>query len=168
MRNLKQNEKELLINLFNSVKADMTVEEKAKHIWPEALKQCKTLVYATKKQSIAFLVDYAANQPTDEVDEAVEDLEVQLTAPVEPTTSDDKEESSVPFSTQRSSSFFTPRSTESMLCMYTVKDLADELGLTPYKARVALRKVFGKAKGRWQWFTEEEYQAALEAVGGAK
>ena len=145
MRNLKQNEKELLINLFNSVKADMTPEEKAKHIWPEALKQCKTLAYATKKQSIAFIVDYAASQPADEVEEAVEDLEVQLTAPVEPTTPNDKEEA-----------------------MYTVKDLADELGLTPYKARVALRKVFGKAKGRWQWSTEEEYQAALDAVGGAK
>lgn len=52
--------------------------------------------------------------------------------------------------------------------MYTVKDLADELGLTPYKARVALRKAFGKAKGRWQWDSEEEYQAALDAVGGAK
>lgn len=52
--------------------------------------------------------------------------------------------------------------------MYTVKDLADELGLTPYKARVALRKAFGKAKGRWQWNSEEEYQAALDAVGGAK
>ena len=145
MRNLKQNEKELLINLFNSVKADMTPEEKAKHIWPEALKQCKTLAYATKKQSIAFIVDYAASQPADEVEEAVEDLEVQLTAPVEPTTPNDNEEA-----------------------MYTVKDLADELGLTPYKARVALRKVFGKAKGRWQWSTEEEYQAALDAVGGAK
>lgn len=145
MRNLKQNEKVLLLNLFNSVKADMTVEEKAKHIWPEALKQCKTLAYATKKQSIAFIVDYAANQPADEVNEAVEDLEVQLTAPVEPTTTDDKEEA-----------------------MYTVKDLADELGLTPYKARVALRKAFGIAKGRWQWSTEEAYQEAIDIIGGDK
>lgn len=145
MRNLKQNEKVLLLNLFNSVKADMTVEEKAKHIWPEALKQCKTLAYATKKQSIAFIVDYAANQPADEVNEAVEDLEVQLTAPVEPTTTDDKEEA-----------------------MYTVKDLADELGLTPYKARVALRKAFGRAKGRWQWSTEEAYQEAIDIIGGDK
>ena len=145
MRNLKQNEKVLLLNLFNSVKADMTVEEKAKHIWPEALKQCKTLVYATKKQSIDFIVDYAANQPADEVDEAVEDLEVQLTAPVEPATTDDKEEA-----------------------MYTVKDLADELGLTPYKARVALRKAFGRAKGRWQWSTEEAYQEAIGIIGGDK
>ena len=145
MRNLKQNEKILLLNLFNSVKADMTVEEKAKHIWPEALKQCKTLAYATKKQSIAFIVDYAANQPADEVNEAMEDLEVQLTAPVEPTTTDDKEEA-----------------------MYTVKDLADELGLTPYKARVALRKAFGKAKGRWQWSTEEAYQEAIDIIGGDK
>ena len=145
MRNLKQDEKILLLNLFNSVKADMTVEEKAKHIWPEALKHCKTLAYATKKQSIAFIVDYAANQPADEVDEAVEDLEVQLTAPVEPTTTDNKEEA-----------------------MYTVKDLADELGLTPYKARVALRKAFGKAKGRWQWSTEEAYQEAIDTIGGAK
>ena len=145
MRNLKQNEKVLLLNLFNSVKADMTVEEKAKHIWPEALKQCKTLAYATKKQSIAFIVDYAANQPADEVNEAVEDLEVQLTAPVEPATTDDKEEA-----------------------MYTVKDLADELGLTPYKARVALRKAFGRAKGRWQWSTEEAYQEAIDIIGGDK
>lgn len=145
MRNLKQNEKVLLLNLFNSVKADMTVEEKAKHIWPEALKQCKTLAYATKKQSIAFIVDYAANQPADEVNETVEDLEVQLTAPVEPTTTDDKEEA-----------------------MYTVKDLADELGLTPYKARVALRKAFGKAKGRWQWSTEEAYQESIDIIGGDK
>ena len=145
MRNLKQNEKVLLLNLFNSVKADMTVEEKANYIWPEALKQCKTLAYATKKQSIAFIVDYAANQPADEVNEAVEDLEVQLTAPVEPTTTDDKEEA-----------------------MYTVKDLADELGLTPYKARVALRKVFGKSKGRWQWSTEEAYQEAIDIIGGDK
>ncbi len=145
MRNLKQNEKVLLLNLFNSVKAGMTVEEKAKHIWPEALKQCKTLAYATKKQSIAFIVDYAANQPADEVNEAVEDLEVQLTAPVEPTTTDDKEEA-----------------------MYTVKDLADELRLTPYKARVALRKAFGKAKGRWQWSTEEAYQEAIDLIGGDK
>lgn len=145
MRNLKQNEKVLLLNLFNSVKADMTVEEKARHIWPEALKQCKTLAYATKKQSIAFIVDYAANQPADEVEEVVEDLEVQLTAPVEPATTDDKEEA-----------------------MYTVKDLADELGLTPYKARVALRKAFGKAKGRWQWSTEEAYQEAIDLIGGDK
>ena len=145
MRNLKQNEKVLLLNLFNSVKADMTVEEKARHIWPEALKQCKTLAYATKKQSIAFIVDYAANQPADEVEEVVEDLEVQLTAPVEPTTTDDKWEA-----------------------MYTVKDLADELGLTPYKARVALRKAFGKAKGRWQWSTEEAYQEAIDLIGGDK
>lgn len=145
MRNLKQNEKVLLLNLFNSVKADMTVEEKANYIWPEALKQCKTLAYATKKQSIAFIVDYAANQPADEVNEAVEDLEVQLTAPVEPTTTDDKEEA-----------------------MYTVKDLADELGLTPYKARVALRKAFGRAKGRWQWSTEEAYQEAIDIIGGDK
>lgn len=145
MRNLKAEEKQLLINLFQSVEADMTPEEKAKHIWPEALKQCKGLMYATKKQSIAFLVDYAANQPADEVEEAVEDLEVQLTATVEPATSNDKEEA-----------------------MFTVKDLADELGLTPYKTRVALRKAFGKAKGRWQWNSEEEYQAALDAVGGNK
>ena len=145
MRNLKQNEKVLLLNLFNSVKADMTVEEKARHIWPEALKQCKTLAYATKKQSIAFIVDYAANQPADEVEEVVEDLEVQLTPPVEPATTDDKEEA-----------------------MYTVKDLADELGLTPYKARVALRKAFGKAKGRWQWSTEEAYQEAIDLIGGDK
>ena len=144
MRNLKQNEKELLINLFNEVQG-MEPEAAAKHIWPEALKQCKTLVYATKKQSIAFLVDYAANQPADEVEEAVEDLEVQLTATVKPATPNNKEGA-----------------------MFTVKDLADELGLTPYKARVALRKAFGKAKGRWQWSTEEAYQAAIDAVGGAK
>lgn len=142
MRNLKQNEKELLINLFNEVQG-MEPEAAAKHIWPEALKQCKTLVYATKKQSIAFLVDYAANQPADEVEEAVDTLEADLTATI--TVADDEAEA-----------------------MYTVKDLADELGLTPYKARVALRKAFGKAKGRWQWNSEEEYQAALDAVGGAK
>ena len=144
MRNLKQNEKDLLIKLFQAVEADMTPEEKAKYIWPEALKQCKGLMYATKKQSIAFLVDWA-DQPVDEVEEAVEDLNVQLTAKVEPATSNDKEEA-----------------------MFTVKDLADELGITPYKARIALRKAFGKAKGRWQWDSEEEYQAALDAVGGAK
>ena len=143
MRNLKQNEKELLINLFNEVEG-MEPEAAAKHIWPEALKQCKTLVYATKKQSIAFLVDYANSQPADEVEEAVDTLEADLTATI--TKADD----------------------EAPEAMYTVKDLADELGLTPYKARVALRKAFGKAKGRWQWNSEEEYQAALYAVGGAK
>lgn len=144
MRNLKQNEKELLINLFNEVEG-MEPEAAAKHIWPEALKQCKTLVYATKKQSIAFLVDYANSQePADEVEEAVDTLEADLTATI--TKADD----------------------EAPEAMYTVKDLADELGLTPYKARVALRKAFGKAKGRWQWNSEEEYQAALDAVGGAK
>nr|DAN20229.1 MAG TPA: helix-turn-helix domain protein [Caudoviricetes sp.] len=143
MRNLKQNEKELLINLFNEVEG-MEPEAAAKHIWPEALKQCKTLVYATKKQSIAFLVDYANSQPADEVEDAVENLEADLTATI--TKADD----------------------EAPEAMYTVKDLADELGLTPYKARVALRKAFGKAKGRWQWNSEEEYQAALDAVGGAK
>lgn len=143
MRNLKQNEKELLINLFNEVQG-MEPEAAAKHIWPEALKQCKTLVYATKKQSIAFLVDYANSQPADEVEDVVENLEADLTATIT-TVADDEAEA-----------------------MYTVKDLADELGLTPYKARVALRKAFGKAKGRWQWSTEEEYQAALDAVGGAK
>ena len=142
MRNLKQNEKELLINLFNEVQG-MEPEAAAKHIWPEALKQCKTLVYATKKQSIAFLVDYANSQPADEVEDVVENLEADLTATI--TVADDEAEA-----------------------MYTVKDLADELGLTPYKARVALRKAFGKAKGRWQWNSEEEYQAALDAVGGAK
>lgn len=143
MRNLKQNEKELLINLFNEVQG-MEPEAAAKHIWPEALKQCKTLVYATKKQSIAFLIDYAANQPADEVEDVVENLEADLTATI--TKADD----------------------EAPEAMYTVKDIADELGLTPYKARVALRKAFGKAKGRWQWDSEEEYQAALDAVGGAK
>lgn len=144
MRNLKQNEKELLINLFNEVEG-MEPEAAAKHIWPEALKQCKTLVYATKKQSIAFLVDYANSQePADEVEEAVDTLEADLTATI--TKADD----------------------EAPEAMYTVKDLADELGLTPYKARVALRKAFGKAKGRWQWNSEEEYQAAIDAVGGAK
>lgn len=143
MRNLKQNEKELLINLFNEVEG-MEPEAAAKHIWPEALKQCKTLVYATKKQSIAFLVDYANSQPADEVEDVVENLEADLTATI--TKADD----------------------EAPEAMYTVKDLADELGLTPYKARVALRKAFGKAKGRWQWDSEEEYQAALDAVGGAK
>jgi hypothetical protein len=143
MRNLKQNEKELLINLFNEVEG-MEPEAAAKHIWPEALKQCKTLVYATKKQSIAFLVDYANSQPADEVEDVVENLEADLTATI--TKADD----------------------EAPEAMYTVKDLADELGLTPYKARVALRKAFGKAKGRWQWNSEEEYQAALDAVGGAK
>lgn len=143
MRNLKQNEKELLINLFNEVQG-MEPEAAAKHIWPEALKQCKTLVYATKKQSIAFLVDYANSQPADEVEDVVENLEADLTATI--TKAEDEAEEA----------------------MYTVKDLADELGLTPYKARVALRKAFGKAKGRWQWATEEEYQAALDAVGGAK
>lgn len=143
MRNLKQNEKELLINLFNEVQG-MEPEAAAKHIWPEALKQCKTLVYATKKQSIAFLVDYANSQPADEVEDVVENLEADLTATI--TKADDE----------------VPEA------MYTVKDLADELGLTPYKARVALRKAFGKAKGRWQWNSEEEYQAALDAVGGAK
>ena len=143
MRNLKQNEKELLINLFNEVQG-MEPEAAAKHIWPEALKQCKTLVYATKKQSIAFLVDYANSQPADEVEDAVDNLEADLTATI--TKADD----------------------EAPEAMYTVKDLADELGLTPYKARVALRKAFGKAKGRWQWDSEEEYQAALDAVGGAK
>lgn len=144
MRNLKAEEKQLLTNLFNAVEADMTPEEKAKHIWPEALKQCKGLMYATKKQSIAFLVDYANSQePADEVEEAVDTLEADLTATI--TKVDDEAEA-----------------------MYTVKDLADELGLTPYKARVALRKAFGKAKGRWQWNSEEEYQAALDAVGGAK
>lgn len=144
MRNLKAEEKQLLTNLFNAVEADMTPEEKAKHIWPEALKQCKGLMYATKKQSIAFLIDYAANQPADEVEDVVENLEADLTATI--TVSDDEAEAA----------------------LYTVKDLADELGLTPYKARVALRKAFGKAKGRWQWNSEEEYQAALDAVGGAK
>lgn len=144
MRNLKQNEKELLINLFNEVEG-MEPEAAAKHIWPEALKQCKTLVYATKKQSIAFLVDYANSQePADEVEEAVDTLEADLTATI--TKADD----------------------EAPEALYTVKDLADELGLTPYKARVALRKAFGKAKGRWQWNSEEEYQAALDAVGGNK
>lgn len=143
MRNLKQNEKELLINLFNEVQG-MEPEAAAKHIWPEALKQCKTLVYATKKQSIAFLIDYANSQPADEVEDVVENLEADLTATI--TKADD----------------------EAPEAMYTVKDLADELGLTPYKARVALRKAFGKAKGRWQWDSEEEYQAALDAVGGAK
>lgn len=143
MRNLKQNEKELLINLFNEVEG-MEPEAAAKHIWPEALKQCKTLVYATRKQSIAFLVDYANSQPADEVEDVVENLEADLTATI--TKADD----------------------EAQEAMYTVKDLADELGLTPYKARVALRKAFGKAKGRWQWGSEEEYQAALDAVGGAK
>lgn len=143
MRNLKQNEKELLINLFNEVEG-MEPEAAAKHIWPEALKQCKSLVYATKKQSIAFLVDYANSQPADEVEDVVENLEADLTATI--TKADD----------------------EAPEAMYTVKDLADELGLTPYKARVALRKAFGKAKGRWQWNSEEEYQAALDAVGGAK
>lgn len=143
MRNLKQNEKELLINLFNEVEG-MEPEAAAKHIWPEALKQCKTLVYATKKQSIAFLVDYANSQPADEVEDVVENLEADLTATI--TKADDEAEAA----------------------LYTVKDLADELGLTPYKARVALRKAFGKAKGRWQWNSEEEYQAALDAVGGAK
>lgn len=143
MRNLKQNEKELLINLFNEVQG-MEPEAAAKHIWPEALKQCKTLVYATKKQSIAFLVDYANSQPADEVEDVVENLEADLTAII--TKADDEAEEA----------------------LYTVKDLADELGLTPYKARVALRKAFGKAKGRWQWNSEEEYQAALDAVGGAK
>lgn len=144
MRNLKQNEKELLINLFNEVEG-MEPEAAAKHIWPEALKQCKTLVYATKKQSIAFLVDYANSQePADEVEEAVDTLEADLTATI--TKADD----------------------EAPEALYTVKDLADELGLTPYKARVALRKAFGKAKGRWQWDSEEEYQAALDAVGGNK
>lgn len=143
MRNLKQNEKELLINLFNEVQG-MEPEAAAKHIWPEALKQCKTLVYATKKQSIAFLIDYANSQPADEVEDVVENLEADLTATI--TKADD----------------------EAPEAMYTVKDLADELGLTPYKARVALRKAFGKAKGRWQWNSEEEYQAALDAVGGAK
>lgn len=145
MRNLKQDEKELLINLFKAVKdTNMTPEEKAKHIWPEALKQCKGLMYATKKQSVSFLVDWA-DQPVDEVEEAVEDLNVQLTATVEPATSNDKEEA-----------------------MFTVKDLADELGITPYKTRVALRKAFGKAKGRWQWSTEEAYQEAVDAIGGDK
>lgn len=144
MRNLKAEEKQLLTNLFNAVEADMTPEEKAKHIWPEALKQCKGLMYATKKQSIAFLVDYANSQPADEVEEAVDTLEADLTATI--TKADD----------------------EASEALYTVKDLADELGLTPYKARVALRKAFGKAKGRWQWNSEEEYQAALDAVGGAK
>ncbi len=144
MRNLKAEEKQLLTNLFNAVEADMTPEEKAKHIWPEALKQCKGLMYATKKQSIAFLVDYANSQPADEVEEAVDTLEADLTATI--TKADD----------------------EAPEAMYTVKDLADELGLTPYKARVALRKAFGKAKGRWQWNSEEEYQAALDAVGGNK
>lgn len=144
MRNLKAEEKQLLTNLFNAVEADMTPEEKAKHIWPEALKQCKGLMYATKKQSIAFLIDYANSQPADEVEEAVDTLEADLTATI--TKADD----------------------EAPEAMYTVKDLADELGLTPYKARVALRKAFGKAKGRWQWNSEEEYQAALDAVGGAK
>lgn len=143
MRNLKQNEKELLINLFNEVEG-MEPEAAAKHIWPEALKQCKGLMYATKKQSIAFLVDYANSQPADEVEDVVENLEADLTATI--TKADD----------------------EAPEAMYTVKDLADELGLTPYKARVALRKAFGKAKGRWQWNSEEEYQAALDAVGGAK
>lgn len=143
MRNLKQNEKELLINLFNEVQG-MEPEAAAKHIWPEALKQCKTLVYATKKQSIAFLIDYANSQPADEVEDVVENLEADLTATI--TKADD----------------------EAPEAMYTVKDLADELGLTPYKARVALRKAFGKAKGRWQWHSEEEYQAAIDAVGGAK
>lgn len=143
MRNLKQNEKELLINLFNEVQG-MEPEAAAKHIWPEALKQCKTLVYATKKQSIAFLIDYANSQPADEVEDVIENLEADLTATI--TKADD----------------------EAPEAMYTVKDLADELGLTPYKARVALRKAFGKAKGRWQWNSEEEYQAALDAVGGAK
>lgn len=143
MRNLKQNEKELLINLFNEVEG-MEPEAAAKHIWPEALKQCKGLMYATKKQSIAFLVDYANSQPADEVEDVVENLEADLTATI--TKADD----------------------EAPEAMYTVKDLADELGLTPYKARVALRKAFGKAKGRWQWDSEEEYQAALDAVGGAK
>ncbi len=144
MRNLKAEEKQLLTNLFNAVEADMTPEEKAKHIWPEALKQCKGLMYATKKQSIAFLIDYANSQPADEVEDVVENLEADLTATI--TKADD----------------------EAPEAMYTVKDLADELGLTPYKARVALRKAFGKAKGRWQWDSEEEYQAALDAVGGAK
>lgn len=144
MRNLKAEEKQLLTNLFNAVEADMTPEEKAKHIWPEALKQCKGLMYATKKQSIAFLVDYANSQPADEVEDVVENLEADLTATI--TKADDEAEEA----------------------LYTVKDLADELGLTPYKARVALRKAFGKAKGRWQWNSEEEYQAALDAVGGAK
>lgn len=144
MRNLKQNEKELLINLFNEVQG-MEPEAAAKHIWPEALKQCKTLVYATKKQSIAFLIDYANSQPADEVEDVVENLEADLTATI--TKADDE----------------APEA-----ALYTVKDLADELGLTPYKARVALRKAFGKAKGRWQWATEEEYQAALDAVGGNK
>ena len=144
MRNLKAEEKQLLTNLFNAVEADMTPEEKAKHIWPEALKQCKGLMYATKKQSIAFLVDYANSQPADEVEETVNTLEADLTATI--TKADDEAEEA----------------------LYTVKDLADELGLTPYKARVALRKAFGKAKGRWQWNSEDEYQAALDAVGGAK
>lgn len=144
MRNLKAEEKQLLTNLFNAVGADMTPEEKAKHIWPEALKQCKGLMYATKKQSIAFLVDYANSQPADEVEDVVDTLEADLTATI--TKADD----------------------EASEALYTVKDLTDELGLTPYKARVALRKAFGKAKGRWQWNSEEEYQAALDAVGGAK
>ena len=143
MRNLKAEEKQLLINLFNEVEG-MEPEAAAKHIWPEALKQCKGLMYATKKQSIAFLIDYANSQPADEVEEAVDTLEADLTATI--TKADD----------------------EAPEAMYTVKDLADELGLTPYKARVALRKAFGKAKGRWQWNSEEEYQAALDAVGGAK
>lgn len=141
MRNLKQNEKDLLINLFNEVEG-MEPEAAAKHIWPEALKQCKGLMYATKKQSIAFLVDYANSQPADEVEDMIENLEADLTATI--TKADDEAEAA----------------------LYTVKDLADELGLTPYKARVALRKAFGKAKGRWQWNSEEEYQAALDAVGG--
>ena len=144
MRNLKQNEKELLINLFNEVEG-MEPEAAAKHIWPEALKQCKTLVYATKKQSIAFLVDYANSQePADEVEEAVDTLEADLTATI--TKADD----------------------EAPEAMYTVKDLADELGITPYKARVALRKAFGKAKGRWQWDSEEAYQEAVDTIGGDK
>lgn len=143
MRNLKQNEKDLLINLFNEVEG-MEPEAAAKHIWPEALKQCKGLMYATKKQSIAFLVDYANSQPADEVEDMIENLEADLTATI--TKADDEAEAA----------------------LYTVKDLADELGLTPYKARVALRKAFGKAKGRWQWNSEEEYQAALDAVGGNK
>ena len=53
----------------------------------------------------------------------------------------------------------------------TLKHLARTLNKDPYKLRVELRQLYGKAKGaRWQWANEQdkEYQKILRHFTGSR
>lgn len=56
---------------------------------------------------------------------------------------------------------------------YTVKDLAKEVDITPYRARKILRSINKAAglghhvKARWEWDNKEEFDKAVKAVKAA-